>query len=119
MSENKIAENKITENEPNIIKEFRNLYDYVVLMGRHINGIHERLETIEENIKEINSNHSNFVRENSTEMTLIRENMVNKNEFNNLIEKMKVSIGEALPSLPTLVKETPTVEESPLEAVSQ
>ena len=114
-----MSENKIAENEPNIIKEFRNLYDYVVLMGRHINGIHNRLETIEENIKEINSNHSNFVRENSAEMTMIRENMVNKNEFNNLIEKMKVSIGEALPSLPTLVKETTTVEESPKEAVSQ
>ena len=109
----------MSENEPNIIKEFRNLYDYVVLMGRHITGIHNRLETIEENIKEINSNHSNFVRENSAEMAIIRENMVNKDEFNNFIEKMKVSIGETLPPLPTLLKETLPVEESSQEAVSQ
>ena len=109
----------MSEDEPNIIKEFRNLYDYVVLMGRHINGIHKRLEVIEENIKEINLSHSNFVRENSSEITMIKENMVNKNEFNNLIEKMKVSIGEALPSLPTLARETPPVEEGSQETVSQ
>lgn len=108
----------MSENEPNIIKEFRNLYDYVVLMGRHINGIHNRLETIEENIKEINSNHSNFIRENSAEMAIIKENMVNKDEFNNFIEKMKVSIGETLPPLPT-VRETPPTEKSSQEAISQ
>lgn len=107
----------MSDNEPNIIKEFRNLYDYVVLMGRHINGIHARLDAIEENIKEISSNQSNFLRENTEEMAIIRENMVNKDEFNNLIEKMKISIGEELPTLPTLQK-----EEQPLEttqAISQ
>lgn len=108
----------MSENEPNIIKEFRNLYDYVVLMGRHINGIHNRLEMIEENIKEINSNHSNFVKENSAEMTIIKENMVNKYEFNNFIEKMKVSIGETLPPLPT-VKEITPMEKSSQEAIRQ
>ena len=105
--------------EPNIIKEFRNLYDYVVLMGRHINGIHSRLETIEESIKEINTSHSNFVKENATEMTIIRENMVDKNEFNSFVEKMKISIGEELPSLPKLEREKMQADESSREAINQ
>ena len=108
----------MSDNEPNIIKEFRNLYDYVVLMGRHINGIHDRLETIEESIKEINTSHSNFVKENSAEMTIIKENMVDKDEFNSFVEKMKISIGEALPPLPKLEMETLQVEES-REAIKQ
>lgn len=109
----------MSENEPNIIKEFRNLYDYVVMMGRHINGIHNRLETIEASIKEINSSHSNFVKENQEEIAIIKENMVNKDEFNSFIEKMKVSVGEALPTLPTLAKEEPRVEEHSQEAIGQ
>lgn len=110
---------KPAENEPNIIKEFRNLYDYVVLMGRHINGIHARLDTIEANIKEINSNQNSFLKENATEIEIIRENMVNKDEFNNLIDKMKISIGEELPALPSLQnstqKETESLENAPVE----
>lgn len=109
----------MSENEPNIIKEFRNLYDYVVLMGRHINGINNRLEAIEESIKEINSNHSDFVRENTAEVTMIRENMVNKHDFNSFIEKMKVSIGETLPPLPALAREAPHIEASSQEAISR
>ena len=38
--------------EPKLIKEFRELYDYVRLMGEHINQIHNRLENIEKNIKD-------------------------------------------------------------------
>ena len=110
---------KMSDIEPNIIKEFRNLYDYVVLMGRHINGIHNRLETIEENIKEINASHSNFVKENSVEMTIIRENMVDKDEFNSFVEKMKVSIGEELPGLPQLEREKIQTDESSQEAIDQ
>ena len=110
---------EMSENEPNVIKEFRNLYDYVVLMGKHINGIHNRLETIEADIQEINSNHNTFVRENSAEIAIIRENMVNKDDFNNFVEKMKGSIGEALPPLPKFLKETLPVDESSQEAVSQ
>ena len=34
---------KMADREPGIIKEFRELYEYVRLMGEHINQIHSRL----------------------------------------------------------------------------
>ena len=97
----------MSENEPNIIKEFQNLYNYVVLMGKHINGIHSRLDMIEKSINELDLVHNNFVQENSAQMAIIKENMLKKDEFNNFVEKMKISIGENLPALPILLKETP------------
>ena len=102
----------MSDNEPNLIKEFRELYDYVRLMGKHITQIYSRLEMIEKSLNEINSSHSSFIKENSEELATIRMNMVNKQEFNAFIEKMKTSIGEMLPPLPTLLKETPLIRES-------
>jgi DNA anti-recombination protein RmuC len=86
--------------EPNLIKEFRELYDYVRLLGTHVNSIHSRLEKIEANINELNVTHSNSLKENAIEIAVIRENMVNKNEFNDFIEKLKASFNENLPPLP-------------------
>jgi hypothetical protein len=109
----------MSENEPNIIKEFQNLYNYVVLMGKHINGIHSRLDTLEASLKEIDLIYNNFVRENTAEMTMIKETMLKKDEFNNFIEKMKISIGENLPALPILSQETPpSIDESQQNTVS-
>ncbi|MFH0748322.1 MAG: hypothetical protein V1915_00125 [Candidatus Bathyarchaeota archaeon] len=88
-------------------------------MGRHINQINYRLEKIEECINEINSDHKSFVKENATEITNIKENMVNKQEFSDFIDKMKTSMGEMLPPLPFLKRETTLVEESQSEAIMQ
>ena len=41
--------------EPGIIKEFRELYEYVRLMGEHINQIHSRVDKIERDMNEISS----------------------------------------------------------------
>jgi len=95
----------MSDSEPNLIKEFRGLYDYVRLMGEHVNQIYSRLEAIEKNINEISSSHRRYVMENKAEITNIRENMVNKSEFSTFIEGLRSSMGETLPPLPTLVKE--------------
>ncbi len=95
----------MSRDEPPLIQEFRELYNYVILMGRHINEIHNRLSKIEESIKEISDNQSSFVRENSAEMANIIENMVSKSEFNDLVDRMEKSMGEMLPPLPVLTKE--------------
>jgi len=87
-------------------------------MGRCINQIHDRLEKIENSLNELSSNHITFVEENTTETRTIRENMVNKDEFNEFIEKMKVSLGEMLPPLPTLEEETPSTEENSQETIN-
>ena len=96
----------MSDSEPNIIKEFRGLYDYVRRMGESIIQIHDRIEKLEKSINEIKSNNSNYIRDSTLEITNIKENMVNKHEFSDLIEKMKASMSEKLPPLPTIVKET-------------
>jgi len=75
-------------------------------MGKHINQIHTRLEKIESSINEINTSHSDFIRENLSELSNIRETMVSKEEFGDFVEKMKISLGEMLPPLPALIKGT-------------
>jgi DNA anti-recombination protein RmuC len=102
----------LSDNEPVIIKEFRELYDYVRLLGEHIKAIHNRLEKIENNINEISVNHSNFIRENTSEIVNIKENMVNKYELNDFIDKLKASVGEMFPLLPALASKQPSVEVS-------
>ena len=94
-------------NEPSIVKEFRVLYDYVCNLGRCINQVHDRLEKIQKSLNELSSNQSTLVEENTADIRTIRETMVNKDEFNNFIEKMKVSLGEMLPPLPPIAEDTP------------
>lgn len=102
----------MSNSEPTIIKEFRELYDYVRLLGDHINLIHTRLEKIETNINEISVSQSNSIRENSLEISNIRNNMVNKHELNEFIDKLKASVGEMFPPLPILASEQVSVEKS-------
>ena len=96
----------MSEDEPKIIKEFRGLYEYVRLMGEHINQIHDRLDKLEKNIADIVLSQRNYALDNTREISNLRENMVNKNEFNEFMNKMKSSMGELLPTLPTLGKKT-------------
>lgn len=102
---------ELSNREPSIIKEFRELYEYVRLMGDHINQIHSRLDNIDKNINDISSSHRNAIIENTAELKNMKENMVNKYEVDALIEKMKASVGEPLPSLPLLANKPPQVSE--------
>lgn len=90
------------DQEPPIIKEFRELYDYVRLLGQHVKLIHNRLEQVETLITEMNTNHSTSIQEHALELANIREHMVRKVELNELIQKMKASLGEIYPPLPAL-----------------
>jgi len=101
----------MSDREPGIIKEFRELYEYVRLMGEHINQIHTRLDKIDRNINEVSSSHRNAIMENTAEIKEMKENMVNKYELDDFIEKMKASVAETLPSLPLLADKRPPVSE--------
>jgi len=106
----------MSDREPGIIKEFRELYEYVRLMGEHINQIHTRLDKIDSNINEVSSSHRNAIRENTAEIREMRDKMVNKYELDDFIEKMKASVAETLPSLPILANKRPQVSEVPEDA---
>ena len=99
-----------TDQEPPIIKEFRELYDYVRLLGQHVKLLHNRLEQIETLINEANTSWSNSNQENSLEVANIRERMVHKVELNEFIRKMKASLGEIYPPLPSVSVEEASTE---------
>ena len=100
----------MSDREPAIIKEFRELYDYVRLMGDHVNQIYRRLEQIESTLNEVSASHSASIRENALAITTIKENMVSKNEFHGFIEQLKASVSEQLPPMPLLGQKESTVE---------
>jgi DNA anti-recombination protein RmuC len=102
---------KMADREPGIIKEFRELYEYVRLMGEHINQIHSRLDKIERDMNEVSSSHRNAITENAVELKNVKERMINKYELDDFVEKLKASVGEELPSLPLLANKPPQVDE--------
>jgi uncharacterized protein YdcH (DUF465 family) len=102
----------MADREPGIIKEFRELYEYVRLMGEHINQIHSRLDKIERDINEISTSHRSAISENAADLKKVKENMINKYELSDFVEKLKASVGETLPSLPLLANKSPQVDEA-------
>ena len=104
----------MSENEPNLIKEFRGLYDYIRIIAGHIVKIQNQIEVIEGSISAIKLAHAKLVAESTTELTNIRENMVTKNEINNFMAPLEWNMKETLPPLPTLKDEQPaTIKISP------
>jgi len=89
-----------SEREPGIIKEFRSLYDYVRLMGEHINQIHSRLERIERSIAEMSTKHDASIRANRRELGEVKDLIATKQEVYDLLHELNNSITGMLPVLP-------------------
>ena len=90
----------IPQREPALVKEFRDLYDYVFELGRHISLIYKRLENIEIRLKEISVEFNDSSTINRNEIVDIREKMFTKSEFDNFVGGLKAKVEETLPSLP-------------------
>lgn len=113
----------IPQREPALIKEFRDLYDYVFELGRHITLVYKRLENIEIGLKEISEKFNESTTINRNEIVDIKEKMFTKSEFDDFIGGLRAKVEETLPSLPqtqslnietselTLKQETESLEE--------
>jgi rRNA maturation endonuclease Nob1 len=86
--------NDVVAQDPPIIQEIRELYDYVRLLGQHVKLLHNRLEQIETVINEVDSNHNTSIQENSLEIAKIREHVVQQVELNEVIQKMTMGLEE-------------------------
>ncbi|UCH37173.1 MAG: hypothetical protein JSV76_05675 [Candidatus Bathyarchaeota archaeon] len=86
--------NNVIAQDPPIIQEIRELYDYVRLLGQHVKLLHNRLEQIETVITEVDSNHKTSIQENSLELAKIREHVVQQVELNEVIQKMTMDLEE-------------------------
>lgn len=103
----------MSENESGFVKEFKEVYDYMHLIGEHVRLIQIRLEKIEKDIDEITSAQGRYISENRSEMTGIKESVVYKNDFSNLKEKLEIGEGGILPPLPKLARESPEPAKTP------
>jgi hypothetical protein len=61
------------DQEPLIITEFRELCDYVRLLGQHVQLLHTRLEQLETLITEVDSHQQTAIQEHTLEIAKIRK----------------------------------------------
>jgi histone deacetylase complex regulatory component SIN3 len=90
--------------EPALVKEFRELYNYVYDVGKYVNLIYQRLEKIEAMIDEISTKFDERTTANRGDIAEILEKMLTKAEFNDFVEALRGNIEEKLPSLPEILE---------------
>ena len=91
-----------------LLQRFRELHEYVRLMGEHVNQIHGRLDSIEKNINEITKKQNSST--DSIELENIKEIMVTKSELDGFLQELNSAIKGLLPVLPSLTPELSSKE---------
>ncbi len=77
-----------SESEPSIANSFRKLLDYVSALGEHVNQIYTHLGKIEANVRKTKEDLETSITDNKNALDSIKETMITKSEFNNLIQKI-------------------------------
>ena len=78
----------LPESESTITNSFRQLLSYITALGEHINQIYDRLEAIEADIGKAREEFEVSARDNRKELESIKQVMVTKSEFNDLLKKL-------------------------------
>jgi len=103
----------LSESEPSIAKSFRELLDYVSNLGEHINQIYTRLGKIEASVSKTKENLEASITDNKNALESIKETMITKSEFNDLLQKINEPFTQFTPP-----KAPVTSEEEPQEPYS-
>ena len=93
-------------NRESLLLRFRELHDYVRLMGEHVNQIHSHLDNIEKKIDEITKEQASSAESAKVEFESLRELMTTKSELEGLLMEINDTIKGALPTLHNLALET-------------
>ena len=99
-----------SESEPSIANSFRELLDYVSNLGEHVNQIYTRLGKIEVSVRNTKEDLEASITENKNALDGIKETMITKSEFNDLIQKINEPFTQFTPP-----KAPATSEEEPQE----
>ena len=100
----------LSESEPSIANSFRELLDYVSNLGEHVNQIYTRLGKIEASVRKTKEDLEASITENKNALDGIKETMITKSEFNDLIQKINEPFTQFTPP-----KAPATSEEEPQE----
>lgn len=101
----------MSKREPGIVREFRELYEYVYELGQHINEMYKRLEVVENTLKQSSDRLSESTMTNMNSILDIKAVMVTKSEFDEFIDQLKSEVGEKMPSLPPFTSKKAKKEE--------
>lgn len=85
-----------------LLQRFNGFYDYLCLLGEHINLLHNNLDRIENTLNEIRDKHKSTIESDKTELIQIRELMVTKTEVESLLQELNDIIKKAFPELKTI-----------------
>jgi hypothetical protein len=75
-----------------LLQRFRDLREYLCLLGEHINLVHDSIDRIEKNIDEIRNEHRSNIEENQKELQQIKEIMVTKAEVESLLKELNDAV---------------------------
>ena len=78
----------LSESESSIANSFRELLDYVSNLGEHINQIYTRLGKIEASVSKTKEDLEASITDNKNALESIKETMITKSEFNDLLQKI-------------------------------
>ena len=76
------------ENESNIVNSFRELLNYVSVLGEHVNQIYDHLEKIETDFAKTKEELEASIAENKNELESIKKATITKSEFNEILQKL-------------------------------
>jgi hypothetical protein len=96
----------LSESEPSIANSFRELLDYVSNLGEHVNQIYTRLGKIEASVSKTKEDLEVSITDNKNALKSIKETMVTKSEFNDLIQKINEPFTQFTPPKAPATSET-------------
>jgi len=87
----------LQKSESSIVQSFRELLNYVSNLGENINQINDHLEKIEKNVSEIKEELETSILNNKNGLDGIKEVIITKSEFNELLEILNEPFEEFTP----------------------
>jgi hypothetical protein len=84
-----------------LAQNFRQLLDYVSSLGDHLNLIYERLDAIEGLVNRANTDLQASIATNRQDLESVKDSMVTKSEFSELLAKINEPFTQFSPPQPT------------------
>ncbi|MEM2094605.1 MAG: hypothetical protein QXI32_04850 [Candidatus Bathyarchaeia archaeon] len=77
-----------SESESSIVNSFKDLLNYVTILGEHVNQIYDHLEKMEADIDRVKNDLGSSIAENRKELESVKKSMITKAEFSDTLQKL-------------------------------
>ncbi len=94
-----------------LLQRFRDLKEYLCLLGEHVNLIHNSIDRIERNISEMQNQQKSTLEQSQKELQRVKEVMVVKSEVESLLQELNEAVKGTFPSILSPIPEQPSGRE--------